>query len=125
NQQVIEMKLGEIVNSREAIANVLAAKLPIKAAYQLSRIGLELSKEIEAFTAARNAAITSLGTCNEGGAFEIKVTHAEYPEFERQMNELLAADVKIDRDPVRMQDLGDKAEVSASDLIVCSKFITE
>jgi hypothetical protein len=122
---MIQMSVAQVVTSEKPIANILAAKLPVKAAYQLAKIGKTLGKELETFNEQRNKLITELGRVNGSGVPEIKAEDENFPEFVRQMNDLLSMQIKIDLDPVKLDALGDKAEIAPSDLIACDGFIIE
>ena len=121
---MIEMKLGQIVAATEAIKNVLAAKLPIKTAYQLSKIGRALGKELEVHDEQKNRLITELGT-EIDGQIRILPTDPNFKVFMEQYSELLGSDIKIDLEPMKLADFGDKAEVTASDLMLCERLILE
>jgi len=120
---MIQIKVAQIVGGAESIRNILAAKLPVKTAYQLARIGKALGKELDAYNMARNKLITDLGEADEQG--NIQVTNGNLPEFAKQMNELLAMEIKIEAEPVKVEALGDKCEVSAADLMACDLWIVE
>jgi hypothetical protein len=120
---VITIQVGQLVNSAAAIKNVLAAKLPVKTAYHMSRIAKAFNKELETYEEQRNRLIVELGEADEKG--NTQVTEANKPEFFKQLNELLVVELKVDLDPVKVDALGDKAEVAAQDLLACESFITE
>lgn len=119
---MIVLKLSELVGSFEAVKEVMNAKLPMKVAIQLARIGKAITSEVALYEEQRMKLAAELGTPNEAG------THYTFtPEngklFDAQNKEALAAEIKIDADQIKLADFGSNVELSAQCLIACDKFI--
>lgn len=121
---MITTTVAQLVNTTDAIKNVLGAKLPVKTAYQLAKIGKAIFKELEIYEEQRQKLCAEFGTLSKDGTkYEFNGEAAK--EFQKQYQELLNLEVKIDLTPIKSVEFGDKAEVSASDLIACECFIVE
>ena len=129
---------GPILNP--GIAAVLrATKLPVKAMYQLRKIGRKITQEVQTFAETREDLIREMGEevmeeylSGEGdpvkamrptGAWRVKPENTA--AFFVKQKELLEMDIQIDLNPLKESDLGDRYEgITAADLMQCS-FIIE
>lgn len=107
-----KLKLNQIVSSVEALRELAAVKFPIKISYQLSRLMIEIDRELKIYEEKRVALIKEFGVEDkESGNFKIDVEDKEatqkfYDEFEKLMG--LEVEVQF-ADKINMADLGDIA----------------
>jgi hypothetical protein len=156
---MISMKLQDVLLLSETgavllpgIQNVLRAKrVPIKAMYQLSKIGKKLIAEVADFIEARTALVKELGEdvletykdesdredvvvdgvtksvpktkTRPTGNLRVKPENTE--EFLAKQSELLAVEVELDLRPVKLDEMGEPEGIVAADLLACSAFIVE
>jgi len=120
---MIEVTVGELVALSPALKRVMEVKLPVKAAYRLSRIAAKFTPEIRTFEEARLSIFQELGTEVEKkpGFFEIKDPEKREDMIER-VEALYKEKVKVDAEPVPLDMLG-TAELSAADLLALEKII--
>lgn len=118
---------------REGIRNVINAKgLPVKKSYHLGKIGKKLVAELQEYQEKRVAIFLELGeeeTKEVDGkrvpTGNLKPKPENAVEFAKQQEELLDSEFTIDLDPVKIDDLGDKADLSPVDLMACEKIIID
>lgn len=147
---MITVKLKQVVAVSEAGAYTLhpgifavlhAKRLPVKAMYQLSRIGKRLSDEAARFSEVRFALIKEYGAevlqdyeVEEGGQKVKKqrptgawaVSQEKVGEFLEKQKELFDTEVEINLNPVKISELGEQVEgITPADLAACEAFIVE
>jgi hypothetical protein len=128
---MITLKIGAAIAASKSIFTILTTKLPVKAAYQLSKIGKVLQAELASYEEARVKLIKEIGEevmtdapghtdeapIPQVGTGQFKVADASMEQFVQQHNELLDVDINIDLMKVSAASLGDTAEISPSDLL--------
>lgn len=125
---MITLKLQDVINATPAIYRVLGTKFPFKAAYHLKKIGKRLESELNDYNDARTALVMEYGEAEvkDGQSTGIWTVKPVYMQtFVEQHKELTDIEIKIDLDPLKLEALGDTAEVAPSDLMACDKFIVE
>lgn len=156
---MISLKLQDIVLLSETgavllpgIQNILRAKrVPIKAAYQLAKIGKKLVREVQDFIEARTALVKELGEdvmeeyqdendldeivvdgvtqkvakTKERPTGNFRVRQENNEEFLKKQNELLDVDIEINLNQVKLAEMGEPEGITAADLIACQAFIVE
>ena len=126
---MIELKLRDVVGSYEGLGNLMKAKLPIKAAYHLKRLVQKIEPDMKSYADSRKTLVEQYGKpeVNEKdepiGMFKFEPESAK--QFEKDHDELLDTDIKIDLDALPIAALGESAEVAAEDLLACDKFFKE
>jgi hypothetical protein len=122
---MIKLKLAEVVAAAPALERLAAVRLPVKTAYNVSRMLAKAGSEIRAFNERRDALIKELGEPNpeKPGMIEI-AKHENLVKFGEAMRELGEVEVSIDRDPIPLDTFGN-AEVASGDLMLLEKFIVE
>lgn len=117
--------MKDLVEAGPAIGRVMETKLPAKVAYRLSRIQSKINSEMRAYTDSRMKSIKELGKEDPvgSGVFQIKDPES-IKKFQDQMDELDAVEVKIDREPIKLAELGD-VMIDAASLAACERFIIE
>jgi hypothetical protein len=119
------MKLAEVVAAAPALERLAAVKLPVKTAYNVSRMLAKAGSEIRAFNERRDALIKELGEPNPEKPGMIEITkHENLVKFGEAMRELGEVEVSIDRDQIPLDTFGN-AEVASGDLMLLEKFIAE
>jgi hypothetical protein len=119
---VITAKLGEIFTSVEVLTEVMKQKLPVKAAYRLSRIADEINGEMKKMDEFRIKLIESLGEKGEDG--NSKVKEENMPEFREKYAELMSTEVQLNIKPIPISWLGD-FDIEPGKMISISRFIDE
>jgi len=113
---MITLKLGQIVQSTNALKELIATKLPIKISYQLNRLSREIDAELKIFEEKRIELIKEFGVKDEESG-ETKVSPENIAEFMKKFDELSAIEVNLNyADKIKVEDLGD-IKMEASNII--------
>ena len=118
------MKLtnGEIFNAKEPLSKLMEHKFPVKISYGLAKLAQKLNPQLQIIDDVRNGLIKKYGKQGKDNPQEIRVASEDesFPKFVEEMNELLAQEVEIVFDKVKLpEDL----EVEPSVLMLLDKFI--
>lgn len=89
--------------------------LPIQASAKLRNIIRKITPFYEDILEERNRLVKDLGK-DDGNGPEIKYGTPEAAEFEQQFGELMRTEIEIDIHPIKVHELGNKANVSELDL---------
>lgn len=127
----ITTTFAALMKAEEALARLRAAKLPLQVAYHIAKLGRLAAAETAHFKAQRTEWIHELGVSRESTAAEIKagltniveVTPANWPEYEKRVNELGNAVVELAWRPLDVAALG-QIELSADDLDALEPLLT-
>ncbi len=111
----MQIKLSDIVGNIENIKSLLTCKLPIKIAYKLNKLSNKLDRELIYYSEIKNKLIIELGEKQENGDIKI-VDPVKIKEFEEKHQEILSADVELDFEKIKVEDLGDIV-VSPNELV--------
>jgi len=122
------MKLREIINSKEALINLLENSLPINISWELKKISKLFEPEIATFNDIRNSKIKEMG--EETGDGNIVVKNENVKKFLGEIDDLLEKEINIIfnniKDLLDYKDVnGKNISISASDLIMLEWLITE
>lgn len=120
------MKLAVYVSEpfQKALNKLAETQLPVKTSFKLSKYIKDMATEAEVFNAQRQKIFTEFGKPVEGkeGMLQLDVDRQEewLPKI-TELNELEStAEFKL-----KLDDLGDKAELTASDLLVLQDLVEE
>lgn len=107
------------------ISAIINAKgVPIKVAYDLSKIGRKLAEEIELYGKKRFELIKEFGTESENDTWTVQPEKLK--DFAAKHDELMDHEVEIGVNPIKLEQLGDKVEgVTAAHLAACHDFILD
>lgn len=119
---MIETKVGNVVEAKEALGRLVLLKLPAKTAYHVSKLARLTGQEIHDYETARVTLVKEMGTTADDGS--ISVPQDKMPEFMPKLNELLDVATKIDWNPLTIDMLG-TAEISAADVVALGPFLTD
>ncbi len=109
------MKLGQLINAKDAFEELVNTPLPAAVAYRLQRVARVVQPEFRSFEELRVKLVHELGEKGEDGA--TVVTAKNMPAFNEQVAALLNEDVELNFKPLAIEDLGDTA-VTAADLLL-------
>lgn len=122
---MITTTLGTLVSAEQALGRLAAQRLPIKTAYQVSKLLRIVPTETKHFHEQRNAFVKELGKERPATPLEKKqygqdtiteVIESKVPEFKRRVEELGAIEVMLDAALLPLADI-DGIDISAADLI--------
>jgi hypothetical protein len=104
----------------------MGEKLPMKAAYAVSKLARQVHKEQQGYQEARMNAIKRLASKDEKGELLIKDGQVEFePEnreaFLKELKDL--GDVEIEISPIALDSLGDKVEITAETMLALGELI--
>lgn len=107
-------KLSELIESFPALQALASTKLPAKISYQVGKFVSIYTKELELYDKVRLEKAKELGTLTEDGqSYQFQGENATI--FKTETEELLAVEVEIDREKIKVSDLGE-AEIEAKHL---------
>ena len=120
----MDLKTGELLNMQDALAKLSQEKLPIKAAYWVSRVQKLIEPEVKAADEQRNVIVQKFGTEVEGGGMRIQTEKMQ--EFMAEMGEVLSSDISIAAGlPKITLDKFGSVEIQAAVLLPLSALIEE
>jgi len=103
------MKLGTLVNSKEALTRLSKQNLPIEVSWKLSKLLKNAVIEISAFEVLRNNKILSYGEIvkdengKDTGNTKVKTENEEV--YRNEIMELLTKDIEIDIPLIEMKEI--------------------
>ena len=129
---MITTTLGALVQAEEALGRLAAQRLPIKAAYQLSKLLRLVPAETKHFHEQKNAFVKELGKERDCTPLErqrhgptiTEVTPENRAAFFAKIEELSTLAVALDAQTVPLADIED-ITISAADLIALEPFTAE
>lgn len=130
---MIQIKLGDILNSEETLKKLMDVPMKGKVAYKLARIAREVDKESQLFNDERNKLIEKYAERDEEGNFKpnengqiyVDVTNLERVEqFTNEINELLETEIEVNAEKLSLNDL-DETGMTPKDFNKMMVFIEE
>jgi hypothetical protein len=119
----MKISLGQLVNSKDAIVELLNLPLPSKVAYQMIKFQKATELETSAFDEARIKLLTPFA--DEDGRVEFKnVPEEDQAHINRELFELLSQETEVEFDPLldieQLIDFWDRKDVAvkASSLLI-------
>ena len=103
----MEITLGQLINARDAILELLEIPLPSKVAYQIIRFQKQIEPDTSAFDEARIKILTPYA--NEQGQVDLrKLPPADAVKVTAEINEIAAETIEVEFDPLlNMEQLTD------------------
>lgn len=129
-RQKLELTLRELLEAQPALQRLSQEKLPIKTAYNVARMLKALQPELDEFFTQRMTLIKKYGT-TRATTDEEKAQHGEeltevlapsVPDFRKDIDELVAIKISIDREPLKLDGLPD---MTPADLIALEPLFEE
>lgn len=117
----ITTTLGVLVQAEGSLHRFGMERLPIKAAYHLSKLTRLVLAETKEFETQRLALVEELGAKDDQQ--QLRVTPENMPEFTRRINELAGVEVSIPWGPLDLTPLRD-LRISAADLAQLGPLVT-
>lgn len=118
---MIHTTLGALANAEPALKRLAEVRLPVKAAYQLSKLIRLVGAEVPYFHQQRDVYIRELGV-QVGDQFTVQADGMT--EFIHRMNELSEQPVDLSINPLSLDTFG-SIELSATELIVLYPLLCE
>jgi hypothetical protein len=123
------MKLATIVNPKfqKALSNLLKNQVPIKTAFKLKGILQTVSQELSKYEALRSELLQRYGSKDETGklirdkAGKVALEGDGLRAFSDELNQLV--DLDLDIPSIKLEELGDKVQLSVEELMVLGDLI--
>lgn len=121
----IKMTVQEARVAYEGLQRLHNMKLPMKAAYWVTRLVTKLKSEYDTSETARVDLITELGTKVEGAEhFAIPTGTPEYEEFQGRFKEILETELDLDLPQLSIHHFGDTS-IEPAVLAPVEKLLTD
>ena len=131
------MKLtnGDIWGAREPLMKLIEQKFPVMVSYKLAKLVTKLSEQFKVIEEVRQGLIKKYADTDENGQLSVKQESKNFPKFAEEFNELMALEVEIVVEKVKLPEKVastcdkcshnmDKAfEIEASVLMSLEKFV--
>ena len=127
---MIEIKLGEIMNSMDTMQKLANVSFKGKTAFQIARILKKLDEEIKTFNDTRSTLIQKYGVKDENGKLIVdeqgncKLREDGVVDFNKELNELLNTTIEINANKLDVNSL-DEGDFTPADMIALEPFIEE
>lgn len=102
-----KLKLGEIVNSVEALNELIKIKMPVKASYAITRTIKSLSSVLETYNEKRDELMKEFGTPVEGKDGNYTFSKENSQKFTDEIKKLLEVEEDINIHKLKVEDFGD------------------
>ncbi len=104
-----KLKIKQMIESSDALRNLVATKLPIKVSYQISRLATEVDQELRVYDEKRREIILSVGKKDETTG-DTSIDPADTKAIEKFQKDLEALwDIEVDikfASKINIADLG-------------------
>jgi hypothetical protein len=120
----ITLTLAELAASKDAWQKLLAADLPIKAAYWVGKKYRKVESELADYEKRHNELVQEHGQPIEGKPGMVQVTAENMEAFMRQSAELRAIEIALDFEPIKLADI-EQAKLTGRDFLLLEKFVEE
>lgn len=125
------MKLARLTDARlyASLRRLSTQPLPLKIAFRLKGISAKIDMELKKFDEIRQAALEKFGKHDADGKLIVRDDGSV--EFEPEMLQALAAELNevgnedVDVGSLKLDDLGDKVELTVDDLTILDGIIVE
>ena len=119
----MQVTLAQIAAAMPVFNSLVGAKLPVKSAFRVAKLGRAVGQEFVLYEQQRVVLVKRLGEPVEGtdGDFEIKNSE-KLVEFLNEMQPLNDTEVPIDASPLRLEDLG-SLELTVAEMSILEPFI--
>lgn len=110
----MKLSMEKLVQIKPSLQTLLSQDIPVKTSFKLTKWIKTLNPEYESFEENRKKLFEKYGEKNIEGNVEIKPKNIEI--FNKQLRELLDIEVDVKLDKIKLEDLGEKIEISPLDL---------
>lgn len=124
------MELKRLIDPQfqTALRKLASQDLPLKSAFLLKGIIKQVTDELNKYDEVRNEALKKYGTKNEDGTLQtengsVQFTPDNLKEFSVEMENLIGCEVMVGT--ISINDLGDKATLTTSDLLQLDGVVRE
>lgn len=125
------MKLARLTDSRlhAALRKLSAAPLPLRVAFKLKGIQAKVDEELKKFEEVRQGALEKFGKKDADGKLvtkddgQVEFEPGQLKAFAEELNELGTTDIEMSS--VKLDELGDKVELSVDELSLLGNIIVE
>lgn len=125
------MKLQKLIESKDALANLVKGSLPISIAWELTKFIKIANPEISSFEELRNKKIIEMGEeGDQKGRYHVKTENMA--QYSNSIMELMDKDIDLTIPIIKISDLlnykdinGKGIEISAKDLAILEWLIVE
>ena len=100
----MKLKLGTIVNSKEAFQELLKEKLPIRKAFKIKEVLKLIEPKFETYEDLRSKLIMDKYGIQKGESGNWKVKESMTKEFYSELQELQSEDVELDIVKIKLPD---------------------
>lgn len=127
---MIKVTVQQIIESQEAMRNLLDKQLKGRTAFQVARLIKKLENEISSYNDTRVKLIERYAMKNDDGTFvindknEYQFTQENMNGFVQEMNKILAEDIEIDVNPIKLEEL-DNINFTVMEMTMLEPFIEE
>lgn len=119
------VSIEQLYTSKPSFIKLLTQDLPVAVAFRLERLAKRVQFELDALEATRTKLVEKYGVKESDESGErIRVTADNYKQFSDEMRIIMAVEVHLDFEPLRVSELGD-TKLSALDISNLEMFITE
>lgn len=127
---MIKVTVQQIIESQEAMRNLLDKQLKGRTAFQVARLIKKLENEISSYNDTRVKLIERYAMKNDDGTFvindknEYQFTQENMNGFVQEMNKILAENIEIDVNPIKLEEL-DNINFTVMEMTMLEPFIEE
>ena len=112
-ENIMEIRLGDIVGNVENIQELQKVKLPVKVSYKIMRLANKLDPILKSFNASKDALIKEYGEPKKDGVEVNGVPNYSVTDpkqlglYVAKLGELLDTKEQVEFEPINVEDLGD------------------
>jgi len=102
----VKLSNGDIFNAREPLQKLIGERFPVKVSYGLAKMANKLNEQLKVIDEVRNGLIKTYGTPDPENPQQIRVdpTDKNFEKFAEEFNELMAQEVEIVFEKVRLPE---------------------
>jgi hypothetical protein len=120
----MKITISEVLNGKQVLEKLVDKEVSIKVAYRLSRIIKVLNEELQLFEEQRQKLVQKYGTQQEDAPEgSITVSEENLEPFQKDLSELLTAEIDLGCEPMNIDEFGDNVEIKTAELMMIEKFI--
>ncbi len=127
----VKVKLGVVASPgfSAALRKMVEGNLPVRTAFKLKGVIKCVNDELAKYEEVRTSLLKKYGKKKEGGELElgdnnqVQFEPDQMQAFVKEFDELLATEVELPT--IAVSELGEKLEISTSDLMAVESIVTE
>jgi len=100
----VKLTNGDVFVAREPLQKLLGEKFPVKVAYGLAKLSSKLNDQLKVIDDVRNGLVKTHGETDDKGQLAVKQGGANWEKFVEEFNELMAQEVTIAFDKVKLPE---------------------